>query len=115
MKNKKIIFIATIILSVVILNENVLASTILASITDIPIVKNLENLLQDAIKWFYIILPIVCLGSALYFFIRKTMSSEQEAHSWNKRIIGAFITLGVAMSATFIVQLVVSMAGSGTI
>lgn len=87
----------------------------ITSITQIPIIQNIEAFINDVTKWMYGILPAVGLIVILICFIKKSTVDDQEARIWNKRIVGVLITVALGLSVNFIIGLVTGLAGSTTV
>lgn len=111
MKKQEKIFLmlAILVFNIVIFDTEVYA----LSIETIPIVKNVQVLMKDLIRWLTIILPIVSLAMIIFCQIRKTMADEHEKAQWDKRTIGVIISLALGLSATVIINLIIKMTDSG--
>lgn len=62
-----------------------------ARLQDSDFYKGTLNLVNDASLAIAIIGPLICGGFATYYFVRKSMSDEQDDKRWNRNIVKALI------------------------
>lgn len=62
-----------------------------ARLQDSDFYKGTLNLVNDASMAVAIIGPLVCGAFAAYYFVRKSMSDDQDDKQWNRRIAKALI------------------------
>ena len=78
------------------------------SIAGSTLASGTENLIKDATSWLLVIAPLVTVVAVIYYFIRKAIADEMDAKKWNTRITTAIMCCIGVVSASLIINLVVS-------
>lgn len=65
-----------------------------------------KNLLNDTFSLLMILCPIAGAVSAAYFFIRRSMSDEQDGKVWEKRIK---VALGCGVGGTLVSAIIATL------
>ena len=78
------------------------------SIAGSTLATGTENLVKDATSWLLVIAPLVTVVAVIYYFIRKSISDEMDHKKWNTRITTAIMCCIGVVSASLIINLIVS-------
>lgn len=71
------------------------------------VVTGTKKLMEDAMGGLKIVGGVICAAFAVYFFIRKGMSDEQDQKMWQKRINASIISaVGIIVIASVIEAIV---------
>lgn len=113
-ENKKILTITIIatLIFVAIFRENVFASSIESSI---PFFANLKGAIEDITKYLRWALISIGVGFLIYFSIKLTSAEAHTKEQVIARIKTVIIAIIVGVSATYIVNYIVGLAGGTTV
>lgn len=70
-----------------------------------------EKLFNDLTNLLLVLTPISVIGFVIYFAIRRGAADEMDQKTWNKRIMVAIVSGGIAMLASVIIKVVMSYYG----
>ncbi len=104
--NEKLIFLYTIIVSIIILNTNVAFAT---DLINNPITEGAKKMLQDGLKLVMILATLATpFFIALFQFKKKASDDEMEGKQYDKKTKAVIFCYIIIMSASVIVSIVAS-------